>query len=102
MKIFIVHVFVGCCANNSDGKIWVTAKDEEMARVIVKQKTNYPITKVEEFDLENEVVFSSFDDFYYRLKGQTDDWGYLPEEYVKEHHMDKTFLESWQREHQWD
>lgn len=21
MKIYIVHVFVGCCANNSDGKI---------------------------------------------------------------------------------
>ena len=77
MKIYIVHVFVGCCANNSDGKIWVTARDEEMARVIVKQKTNYPITKVETFDLENEVVFSSFDDFSYRLKGQTDDWGYF-------------------------
>lgn len=102
MKLFIVHVYLGCCANNSDGKIWVSADNQETAKIIVKQHTKQPITKVEEFNLENEIIYSSCNlDSKYQLKYQTDNWGYLPEEYVKENNMSKTYSEAWQLSHQW-
>lgn len=60
MKIFVVHVNIGCCQNNSDGKMWVVANDKETAKIIAKQHITYPITLVEEYPVENEVIFSSF------------------------------------------
>jgi len=76
MKIFVVHVNVGCCQNNSDGKMWIVAENEDMAKIIVKQHTQHPITFVEEYTLNNEVLFSTFrTQLDYKLKGKTDNWG---------------------------
>jgi len=76
MKIFIVHVNVGCCTNNSDGKMWIVAENEDIAKNIVKQNTQHPITLVEEYTLNNEILFSTFrTQTNYKLKGKTDNWG---------------------------
>jgi len=76
MKIFVVHFNLGCCQNNSDGKIWVVADNEDMAKRIAKRHTQYPITLVEEYILNNEVLFSSFHtQNNYKLKGKIDNWG---------------------------
>lgn len=99
-KIFIVHVFLGCCANNSDGKLFIIANTEDDARRVATQATKYPITIIESYFLNNEVVYSSFKtDKSYRLQNKTDNWGYLPEQYVSETDISKTFSESWQRNH---
>jgi len=102
MKLFIVHVNLGCCVNNSDGKMFVTAETEQMAREIVNRHTNQPITMVETYDLNNELVYATFKpETPYRLENQTNNWGYLPEQYVHDHHMDNRYLESWQLSHQY-
>ena len=76
MKIFIVYVNLGCCQNNSDGKMWIVADNEGMAKEIAKQHTKHPITLVEEYMLNNEVLFSTFrTQVNYKLKGKTDNWG---------------------------
>ena len=76
MKIFIVHFNLGCCKNNSDGKMWVVAVNEEIAKIIAKQHTLMPITLVEEYDVENEIIFSTFHiNSVYKLKSKTDNWG---------------------------
>lgn len=76
MKIFIVHVYGYCCVNNSDCKIWVVAENADIAKIIVKQHTEHEIMFVEEFDVENEVIFSSARLMSnYKLKYQTDDFG---------------------------
>jgi hypothetical protein len=102
MKLFIVHVNLGCCANNSDGKVFVTADTEEQAREIVDNNTIHPITMIETFDLNNEIVYSSFKvEKQYRFEHETDNWGYLPEQYVIDHNMDKRWLQSWHLSHQY-
>jgi len=76
MKIFIVHVNLGCCQNNSDGKMWVVAENEDMAKEITKQHSQHPITLIEEYVLNNEVLFSTFrTQINYKLKSKTDNWG---------------------------
>jgi len=76
MKIFIVHVNLGCCQNNSDGKMRIVADNEDMAKEIAKQYTKHPITLVEDYSLNNEVLFSTFrTQANYKLKGKTDNWG---------------------------
>jgi len=76
MKIFVIHVNTGCCQNNSDGKIWVIAENDNVAKIIVKQHTKFPITLVEEYSLNNEVLFSTFPiQTNYKLKMETDNWG---------------------------
>lgn len=71
-----MHVNVGCCRNNSDGKLWIVAENEDMAKIIAEQHTKHPITLVEEYILNNEVLFSTFHtQTNYKLKGKTDNWG---------------------------
>ena len=99
-NLFIVHVFLNCGANNSDGKLFIVADTEEDARRVATETTKQPITMVESYSLNSEVVYSSFKtDNPYRFQNKTDNWGYLPEEYVKEHNMHETFSESWQINH---
>ena len=93
MKMFIVHVNLGCCANNSDGKVFVTAETEEEAREIVSNYTKQPITMVESYDLNNEIIYSSFKtEKPYQFMYKTDNWGYLPKEYIINNHLDKRWL----------
>jgi hypothetical protein len=76
MKIFVVHVNLGCCQNNSDGKMWVIAKNVDDAKAIIKQYTQYPITLIEEYSLNNELLFSTFHiENNYKLKSKTNNWG---------------------------
>lgn len=78
MKIFVAHVNLGCCTNNSDGKLWVVAENESMAKAIIKAHTDREIVGFEEFEIENELLFSSFNvDGNYQLKSKTDNWGYI-------------------------
>lgn len=75
MKVFVVHFNLGCCSNNSDGKVWVVAENKESAIEIAEQKANRIHTLVEEFHLENEVLFTTFDNRDFKLCGKTDNWG---------------------------
>ena len=82
--------------------MFVLAETEQKAREIVASRTTCPITQIDTFNINNAVVYSSFNtDKPYRFKGMTDNWGYLPEQYVIEHNMDKTWSESWQQSHKW-
>lgn len=76
MKLFVVHFNIGCCANNSDGKMWVVAESEYSAKIIANGHTNYSITYVEEYNVANELIFSSFHcSGNYKMKDKTDNYG---------------------------
>jgi len=76
MKIFIMHFNLGCCSNNSDGKVWIVAESEQEAIIIAEQNVSESITLIEEYNVENEIIFSSFGiKGTYRLKNKTDNWG---------------------------
>jgi len=79
MKIFVVHIFAGCCNNNSDGKMWIVAENATIAKIIAKQHTRQPIMYIEEFNVENEVIFSTERlNTHYQLKNKTNSWGNCP------------------------
>ena len=72
MKIFVVHTRGTACANNSDNKMWIVAEDAEIAKNIAKQHTQQPIMGIEEFNVENEVIFATERlKSYYQLKDMT-------------------------------
>jgi excinuclease UvrABC helicase subunit UvrB len=80
MKIYVVHAYLGCCANNSDGKMWIVADDIKTAIKIAKQNTDYKLGKIEEYNFENEMIFSTFrTKSSYRLENKKDNWGYWEE-----------------------
>ena len=82
MKIFIVHIYQNLCANNSDGKMWIVAENAEIAKIIAKQHTNKPIIGIDEFEVENEVIFSTVEiRFNYKMKMMTDNYGDLGKNY---------------------
>ena len=81
MKIFVIHTKANLCANNSDNKMWIVADNVETANIIAKQHTRQPIMGIEEFDVQNEVIFATERiKSEYQLKGMTDSW-YSSEKY---------------------
>jgi len=54
----------------------VAADNEDMAKIIAKRHTKHPITLIEDYLLNNEVLFSTFrTQINYKLKGKIDNWG---------------------------
>lgn len=81
MKLFIVHFNICCCANNSDGKMWVVAESKEKAEEIAlkevsRQQNFFKLTYTESFEAKNEIIYSSFNrnDLKSRFKKFFDNW----------------------------
>ena len=81
MKIFVIHTKANLCANTLTTKCGLLQIMPKLQRLLQNSILDNLSWRIEEFDVQNEVIFATERiESEYQLKGMTDSW-YSSEKY---------------------